>query len=348
MHNSFRYIVVLAFCSLFLILNEVAAQTRVINEYSNNDQMKSSSGKRVNGSGLRTTTYDGVHHLFGLHLDGGYSKLFGNMPQALNTPGGYTVGLGFDYSYTGRGIILQTGLAVCWQDVNNNILKDSLVIDPIKDSEGTDFRLQYDLTDRVDKSRNIYLQLPILAGTYFYGAYFLAGVKLNLQVWGNTQTKLNVTTTATYDRYIGPWEEMDNHGIRKEVEEVRKGDKLNLKFDVMATAEIGYEWSLGNYGKKGYHKQSAKDYRLRLGAFVECGLLDIMPKGDKKSYVIPESSRYDFSTFEFNHMFSTAEARQYHVRNLFTGVRLTFFFYGKQSTEKCILCGPLGDEIKMR
>lgn len=335
-------------CLLLLCSLTATGQTRAVNEYSRNERLQSSSGKRVNGSGLRTTTYDGVHHLLGFHVDGGYSKMFGNMPNILNRPGGYTVGLGFDYSYTGRGLILQTGLAVRWQDVSNRVFNDSLVVDPITDSEGTPFRLQYDLTNRVDMSRNLYLQLPVLAGTYFYGAYFLAGVKLNVQLMGNTKTKLNVTTTATYDRYIGPWEEMDNHGIRKEVEEVRNNGKLNLKFDVLATAEIGYEWSLGNYGKKGYRKQSAKDYRVRLGAFVECGLLDIMPKGDKRSYVIPEKSRYDFSTFEFNHMFSTSEATKFHVRNFFTGLRLTFFFYGKQSTEKCILCGPLGDEIKMR
>lgn len=335
-------------CLLLLCSLTAVGQTRAVNEYSRNDRLKSSSGKRVNGSGLRTTTYDGVHHLLGLHVDGGYSKMFGNMPNILNRPGGYTVGLGFDYSYTGRGLILQTGLAVRWQNVSNRVFNDSLVVDPIMDSEGIPFRLQYDLTDRVDLSRNLYLQVPVLAGTYFYGAYFLAGVKLNVQLMGNTKTKLNVTTTATYDRYIGTWEEMDNHGIRKEVEKVRNGGKLNLKFDVLATAEIGYEWSLGNYGKKGYRKQSAKDYRVRLGAFVECGLLDIMPKGDNRAYIIPEKSRYDFSTFEFNHMFSTSEATKYHVRNFFTGLRLTFFFYGKQSTEKCILCGPLGDEIKMR
>lgn len=334
-------------CLLLLCSLTAAAQTRVVNDFSRNDRLQSKSGKRVNGSGLRTTTYDGVHHLLGIHVDGGYSKMFGNMPTILNRPGGYTIGAGFDYSYTGRGLILQTGLAVRWQEVSNRVLNDSLIIDPITDTEGTPFRLQYNMTDRVDMSRNLYLQIPVLAGTYFYGAYFLAGVKLNFQLLGNTKTKLNVTTTATYDKYIGPWEEMDNHGIRKEVEEVRNGRKLDLKFDVMATAEIGYEWSLGNYGKKGYHKHSAKDYRVRLGAFVECGLLDIMPKGNKVSYVIPEQSRYDFSTFEFNHLYSTAEAKQYHARNFFTGVRLTFFFFGKQSTEKCILCGPLGDETKM-
>lgn len=327
----------------------VAAQTRITNDNSRNtDKLRSSSSKRINGDGLRTTAYDGVHHLVGMHLDGGYSAFFGNVPEMTTGPGGYTVGFGFDYSYTGNGLIIQTGLGLRWQDVQNKFGADSLIVDPVTDSEGIDFRLRYDFTDRMDRSRNIYLQVPVLAGMYFYNFYFLAGIKLNMQVAGWTQPSLNVTTTADYDRYIGIWEEMDNHGMRKEVEQIRSNEGLELKFDLMASCEIGYEWAFGNYGKKGYRKQKAKDYRLRLGAFLDIGLLDICPNTKKDPYKVPAESRYDFSTFEFNHMLSTSMAADYHFRNLFTGVRLSFFFFGYQSTEKCILCGPLGDEIKMR
>ena len=95
------------------------AQTRATNDHSrNNEHLRTPSSKSVNNSGLRTTAYDGVHHLVGLHVDGGYSALFGNMPTMTTSPGGYTVGLGFDYSYTGRGLILQTGLGIRWQDVH--------------------------------------------------------------------------------------------------------------------------------------------------------------------------------------------------------------------------------------
>ena len=336
---------------LLLLLSHMTldAQTRVRNDYSSNtDKVRTSSGKRVNASGLRTTAYDGVHHLVGLHVDGGYSLMYGNMPAMFNSPGGYTGGFGLDYCYTGRGLILQTGLGVRWQDGRNRFANDSLIVDPAKDSEGVNFRLKYDFTNRIDRSQNIYVQVPLLAGMYFYSFYFLAGLKLNAQVAGWTQTDVLVSTTATYDRYIGVWEEMDNHGIRKEVEEIRDEDALKLKFDVMATAEIGYEWAFGNYGKKGYKKQSAKDYRLRLSAFLECGLLDISPNTKNSAYTIPAATPYDFSTFGFKHMLSTADAANYHFRNFFTGIRLSFFFFGYQSTEKCILCGPLGDEIKMR
>ena len=327
----------------------MVGQTRVVNDYSTNiDKVKNSSSKRINPSGLRTTAYDGVHHLVGLHVDGGYSAIFGNYPTMSTSPGGYTTGLGLDYCYTGRGLLIQTGIGIRWQDVNNRFGNDSLIVNPATDSEGVNFRLKYDFTDRVDGSRNIYVQVPLLAGMYFYNCYFLAGLKLNWQVAGWTTPKLNVSTTATYERYIGVWEEMDNHGIRKDVEEVRENGRLQLKMDVLVCAEIGYEWALGNYGKKGYMKASAKDYRLRLAAFAEVGLANICPKTDLKPYIIPEATPYDFSTFEFNHILSTAGAKSYNAHNVFAGIKLSFFFFGYQSTEKCILCGPLGDEIKMR
>ncbi len=334
---------------LFVLPLTVLAQTRITNDRSpNTDKLRASSGKRVNASGLRTTAYDGVHHLVGMHVDGGYSAFFGNYPGMTTGPGGYTVGFGFDYSYTGRGLILQTGLGIRWQDVQNRFGADSLIVNPATDSEGIPFKLRYDFTERMDCSRNIYIQVPVMAGMYFYNAYFLAGLKLNAQVAGWTQPLVYVSTTASYDRYIGNWEEMDNHGYRKDVEELRDGPQLDLKFDAMAAFEIGYEWAFGNYGKKGYRKQAAKDYRLRLAAFLDLGLLDICPNTKKDPYKIPSESPYDFSTFEFNHILSTSTAADYHFRNLFTGIRLSFFFFGYQSTEKCILCGPLGDEIKMR
>jgi len=324
------------------------AQTRITNDYSRNtDKLRTSSGKRVNGSGLRTTAYDGVHHLVGLHVDGGYSAMFGNWSKMFTGPGGYTAGFGLDYCYTGRGLLIQTGVGVRWQDINNRFANDSLIVDA-KDSEGTNFTLRYDFTNRIDKTRNIYVQIPLQAGLYFYNFYFLAGLKASMQVAGWTRPQVDVTTTATYNRYIGIWEEMDNHGIRKQVEEVRDELGLDLKFDVLACAEIGYEWAFGNYGKKGYRKNEAKDYRLRIAAFLECGILDICPGTKNAPYTIPSATPYDFSTFGFKHMLSTTEAGKFNARNLFTGIKLSFFFYGYQSSEKCILCGPLGDEIKMR
>ena len=157
------------------------------------------------------------------------------------------------------------------------------------------------------------------------------------------------TTTAQYpDRYIGLFEEMDNHGIRKEVPLSTTHDRLKFKLDVMASVELGYEFAISTKGYRSYRKDDTDDFRLRIGGFVDVGLTNLMPKDNNLLYYIPEETHYDFGLFDFHHVFSTAEAQGYSLHNIFTGVRLSFFFYGYQSQEKCILCGSRGIQQKYR
>lgn len=323
-------------------------QTRALNEHSKAKKVVSSiPDKHLNKSGLRTTAYDGIHHLVGFHLDGGYSSLLSTMPSLSSNLGGYGLGFGLDYCYNNKKLILQTGLSLRWQDVGNGVRNDSLSFSMVDSDSKTPFTLRYDFQDRKDISRNLYLQVPIMAGTYFYGFYFLAGLKLSLAFAGNTEVHTTITTSGDYDKYIGPVYQMDNHGFRDHVEEIYRNDRLKLRFDVMACAEIGREWSMGNYGKRGYKKQSAKDYRLRLSAFAEFGILDIEPHTENDAYVIPKNTPYDFITFNVNPVASTKAMWDYSLHNLTAGIRISFFFFGIQTTEKCILCGALGDEKRM-
>ncbi len=326
------------------------AQTRVLNEYSKAKKITSSIPEnRVNNAGLRTTAYDGIHHLVGLHIDGGYSALLSTYPVLSSSPGGYGLGFGLDYAYLHKKLIVQTGLSFRWQDVSNYVRNDSIIVPGLVDSDNkTPFTLRYDFTNQTDQARTLYVQLPILVGTYFGGFYFLLGTKLSMALAGNSVTHTTISTTGTYNRYIDILEEMDNHGFRKEVEEHYTGDRLKLRFDIMAYGELGYEWEMSNYGKKGYKKQTAKDRRFRLSAFAEVGLMNICPRTDNERYIIPESTRYDFSTFTVNPVASTKDMWDFKLHNLTAGIKLSFFFFGIQTTEKCILCGALGDEIRMK
>ena len=152
-----------------------------------------------------------------------------------------------------------------------------------------------------------------------------------------------VSSTAKYDDYIGPIEEMDNHGIRKEVPltpDQQKGEALKLKIDVLGVIEAGYEMAFSNKGKPGYHRSNMNDQRLRIGAFAEMGILNITPKTKKALYDVPASSAYDFQTFTYNHVLSTGQIGSTH--NFFAGIRITYFFFGVQSKEKCLLCDTHG------
>ena len=170
--------------------------------------------------------------------------------------------------------------------------------------------------------------------------YFLAGVKLNYAFWGNTKQTLKGSTSGLYERYIGVWEEMDNHGFRKDVPLERTGKQLQVKFDVMAHAEIGYEYtSFQNPHSYRIMPNDRLDWRLRIAGFVDFGIVDICPRTNNVYYGIPDATIYDFPTYRMDHVFSTADAKRYWMRNLFVGVRITMLF-GFQGKERCILCDP--------
>lgn len=328
-------------CVVLLCGMPLHAQTRIWSPQMDGHN-RYHKAKSLSSSGLRTDQYEGVHHLVGLSLSGGYSAFLTKAPVLSNAPGGYGLGLDFHYAYQNGRLLVQTGLGATWQDVANRSENQQLVRERIQDSEGVEFRLQYDFTDRVEHSRNLYLQIPLMMGTYFWDAYFLVGPKLNLQLAGATSVNTLATTTASYQRYIGIFEQMDNHGMRQEVPLEVKHEKLGLKVDLMISAEIGYEWALSNKGKRGYRKSNAVDNRLRLAAYCDFGVLDIAPSTDIPSYMVPDQTRYDFATFDFHHRLMNAEANSFSVHNIFAGVRFTYFFFGHQSAEKCLLCGSRG------
>ena len=352
--SKLRYIILLSLCFLFLLPGQ--AQRR----YSTNEQHERELAKKRGFStkdvenqtdvlfGLHASQYSGSHHLIGFSLDGGWSSLVSPMPAAKATPGGGEAGFHLLYEYQYSGFILQTGLGLAYQRVFTDIADTAIYHEHMKDTwsgiNPVDFTLKHAFTERCDMSQQAYAQVPFYVGTYFFGSqglgYFLAGVKANYAFWGNTQQKMRCTTTGLYERYVGIWEEMDNHGFRKDVPIERAGDQLKLKFDLLAHAEIGYEYNT---------RQSAKDYRvrpsdrldgrIRFGAFIDFGLININPGTKKDFYNIPTETIYDFSTYSMEHVFSTNDSRKFWLRNLNVGVRVTFLF-GFQPEEHCILCDP--------
>lgn len=297
--------------------------------------------------GLHASQYTGSHHLLGFSAQGAWSAALNNMPSVSNLPGGGLGELRIVYEYQYSGLIIQTGLGVGYQNISSRI-GDTVIYHPsMHDSwNGQDvlFTLKHSFYDRQDNYQHIYAQLPLYVGHYILGSrgigYFLAGVHINYSFWGNTRVKLTGTTTGLYERYVGIWEEMDNHGFRKDVPIERKGDRLQLKLDLMAHGEIGYEYTTFQ-NPKSYRVRPGDrlDCRLRFAAFADFGILDICPRTNTSFYETPEATIYDFPTYQFHHAFSTADAKNYWLRHLNVGVRFTVLF-GFQGKERCILCDP--------
>lgn len=309
--------------------------------------------KDVNNStdvlfGLHASQYTGSHHLIGFSLDGGWSTFLTNMPTVSITPGGGAVGFSLLYEYQYSGILFQTGLGINYQCVYNNIADTSIYHYNMQDTWSSinpvPYTLRHRFEDRRDQAQMVYGHLPLYIGHYIPGAkgigYFLAGVKLQYAFWGNTKQTLKGSTSGLYERYVGVWEEMDNHGFRKDVPIERSGKQLQVKFDVMAHAEIGYEYTaFQNPHSYRIMPNDRLDWRLRIAGFVDMGIVDICPRTNNVYYGIPDATIYDFPTYRMDHVFSTADAKKYWMRNLSVGVRFTMLF-GFQGKERCILCDP--------
>ena len=342
-HNGLCWALTLAFV-LSLCSLPVRSQTRLWSERSTYALKEK---KRLSSSGLRTTQYDGVHHLLGVYIDGGYSFFLNNVPVYYTHPGGYHAGLGFHYVYQHGPMLVQTGFGFRWQDIQDSIGPMRYTFNDV-DSKNIPFRLTYDFYSRHDRTRNIYVSVPIAMGGYFGRFYALGGLKLNLQLWGNSAMDAVGSTSAEYvdaqgnSIFIGPLYQMDNHGLRKDVEIGNKGGRVKFGFDLLVTAELGYELPLSDKGTTSYRKSAEKDTRIRFALFAELGALNICPKSDAEMFTIPAATRYDFPTYSMTHTFSSSEASSYSIHNFFAGLRVSYFFFGHQSKEKCLLCGSHG------
>lgn len=298
--------------------------------------------------GLHKTQYVGSHHLIGFSLEGSYSSFVNNMPQASFAPGGGAFGFHLLYEYQYSGILFQTGLGLSYQRVFTDVADTTMYHPHMHDTwasfNDAEFTLRHDFYGRRDMAQHLYAQLPLYVGHYIIGAYgvgyWLAGLHVNYAFWGNTRQTMSGTTLGLYEKYVGIWEEMDNHGFRRDVPVERTGKKMNLKIDLMAHGEIGYEYTTYQ-GPHNYRSRSGDnlDCRIRFAAFADFGILNICPKTDLPFYGVPDATIYDFPTYQMEHVFATKDAKSFWMRNLFVGLRVTVLF-GFPGKDRCILCDP--------
>lgn len=298
--------------------------------------------------GLHASQYVGAHHLFGFSAEGAWSSYFSNWKPSLIRPGGGAVGAHFLYEFQYSGLLVQTGMGINFQQVHTNVWDTCIyhygMHDKWDEIENAEVTLKHIFTNRQDISRNVYMQVPIYIGQYLFSSagvwYYLAGFHFSYAHWGDTRQKATGTIMARYEPFLGVWHEMDNHGYRMDVPIEQKGERLKLKFDVMAHAEFGYEYTTFNNGRVYYSKPGDRiDCRMRFAMFCDISMPNICPGTNNVIYGLPEESIYDFPTYQMDHVFSSKDAKAYEMRNLYVGIRLTVLF-GLPWKEKCILCDP--------
>lgn len=338
-----RYLYTLLF-ALFATL--LPAQTLIRNDWGGKGNARMAK-RQANRHGIHFDAYSGRHHLLGVHSDLGYSDYIGAASFTHSAPGGITWGIGADYMYQQDHFFVLSGLALRLQTVKLNVDSWQYEID-MHDSQGAPYRLRYHFYDRKDLSRNLFLEVPVMVGGYLHeGLYLMAGAKFQLRCYSYSRVDAIGSTTAVYQRYVGVWEEMDNHGYRKDVPLRYTDGGLGPRFDITASAEFGYEWMLHEHFVRS-GRRSTQDHRLRLGAFVDFGLLRTVAKGVAPLYDIPSATPFDFSTFHMQNAILSSEMTSSSVRNLFVGLKLTYFFYGHEAADSRLMINSRGRIKKLR
>lgn len=375
-------------CALLMVVPMLHAQTRINADYllgAGGSNFSDKTPKEIlDNNGLRTGQYSGEHHLVGAYMESAYTSFLSDLPYTRITPGGFSIGGAIVYEYQIDNFLFQTGVGITRQDVWTDVRDttfakyhtadawtNSMVHrygDWIDRMDTFYYDLVYNFYDRRDYSTMTYVQLPLLFGQQINGrthsvGYYLVGFKLNWAWRGRTAVKATGTTVGHYDRYFGLtydptinvpeqywqfWHEMDNHGLRSDVPIQRDDDKLDLKLDVLAHAEIGWEYGIYSpvHGWRGGRGPRPFDMRLRMAAFCDFGILNINPNSRKKMVYPPDESRWDFPTYRLHHAYATEEMTGRYLRNMFVGIKLTCLF-GIKRKQKCIICRPPFTEADM-
>lgn len=330
-------------------VGELSAQNRALvtsrrNRRGTHSAIVTPARRVTRNNGLHTGRIVGSHFLVGASVDAGYTVMTTDMPAISMWPGGGQGSLGLVIAYQKGAFDFQTGMVVRYQRLENSVNDFVYTRYGVEDSwTGThDWQyadVTYAFSQRKDLTQNVYFHVPILFGgsTQLYNGslYFLTGVKLQYAMAGSTRSTALCTTTAEYDRYIGSFTGMDNHGWRKDVQISSRADRPELKLDLLGSLEIGYEY--GNPHYRGYRRSQEPDWRVRWGLFADYSTLSVMPSVTGDLVRIPSDTPYDFGTFQMNHPFGSTASSGYWMRNLFVGFRMTVTI-GIKMQEKCLMC----------
>lgn len=294
-------------------------------------------------NGIISRRFTGDRYLFGLYLDGGYSALVSpkiNMKDQM----GWDVGGGLVFEFEKKTFWVQTGVGINFQQIKAIFPDDSLMFTNVSDSwtgrhDNYVYDLTYGVTNRKDVISDLTIQVPLLMGVRYFGFYWGAGPKVSLNIAGNVRTIAQLTTIADYERYIGVYGEMDNHGWRKLVDVNSKADWQRAKIDILASTELGYEWSSKEtrIGNGMYRNKDVHEWRVRIGAFADFGILNICPKKTLPLIDVPTDYRYDFIKVKLNSPLVTQNFNDTWARNLTAGIKITIL-YGYRIKETCRLC----------
>ena len=307
----------------------------------------------TNSRGLRIGVYSATHFLFGIWAEGAFTQPFSISSNILTPSFGGSYGAGICFDFQRYYFRAQLGLGYRVQHLSAHIQDIIIKDDNVTDAWGYPYHLKYDFHNRVDHGTQHSIQIPLLFGSGIGSFYALGGAKIQVNTSTQATTKAECTTTATYDQFLGVFEEMDNHGLRKNVP-INYTNTIEpwTIIDLLASLEAGWEYAGGirTPGTTKYKPASSKDnapeWRMRLAVYCDINCLHWVEKSTKvdindlPNYLveIPQTTKWDISTFKMNNLlYSNTKIPGY--SDFSVGVKLTMCF-GFYVNSRCVQCNP--------
>ena len=244
-------------------------------------------------------------------------------PNKLASVGSIGGEFGVGYELSIKKFILQTGVG--YQYLNASLqLQDSLHNLMLLDSEGDIFRGYFLFSENNDSYQMGSVTIPLLLGAKFNKIYFLAGVKMGINISTVSTHKSKIRSYADYAQFIDVFEDMPNHGLLTWNERNNRSMKLDPSY--MASVEFGYLF------KSKPSKGLSVNYRI--AAFANYGLNNIKPTSTVNQELILSKSPITYQPY-LNSVLLSQEYRNTKFNPLFAGMKLTVVL-GLPSPRKCI------------
>jgi len=230
---------------------------------------------------------------------------------------GWGEGVTVQYHYQRDHLLLSAGFAVSGEHPRVGIAEASYA-PHMRDTRDTSFTYLGSLKNRRDLSSTMWFHMPVMVGFEFYPFYMMAGLQYSLCITSRTYQTAQLAAAADYGgRYYDDYiDDMPSHGYHG-YESVSSKGKMKYSNDLRLLVEAGWTLKIGSNRKR-------MDRLLRIGAFAEIGMLNVLSEPAVQNHTAWDASQYMNVTM--NHIYSAANSNAGSVRNIVAGVRVTCLF----------------------
>ncbi len=246
--------------------------------------------------------------------------------EAIKPLFGVGEGITLQYQYRYEHFLLSIGAAVSGEHPRVSVAEEKYAPHMI-DTRGIPFVYLGALKNRCDWSSTLWIHTPVMVGFEMRPFYVMVGAQYSLSLVSSTHQTALMASAADYgDRYYTDYiDDMPTHGYHDFEPESTKGH-IRYKNDIRLLVEAGGTFAIG---KSAY----GVDRLLRLGAFAEIGMLNVLDNSTAETKTKWDVSEYMHVTM--NHVYSSADSDAGLLRNIVVGIRATWLFpIGEQPQKK--------------